>query len=121
MGELFGIEQVPGKSKGDVDEKTDTLKRKGINMAYILSYAKNGGIGIYNIKGNGELIYMDMIPLNKAMYMTISDMSLYVLLREPFESSKESVLVSYKIESNGKLTTPSDIASTKGHVACHLG
>lgn len=58
-------------------------------------------------------------PMDRPMYMTISEGKMYILLRAPF-SDETSGLISYDISAEGTLTNPSGILSTRGVVACHL-
>lgn len=85
---------------------------------YVASCAKNGGIYHYRLhKGNLELD--NKVEMDRPMYMAMSKDKMYVLLREVFEN-KESGMIAYDIDADGKLLNPSDVITTKGEVACHL-
>lgn len=86
---------------------------------YILSCVKNGGLYRYTLNQNDELEFIDKTVLDRPMYAVRENQTLYVLLREPFEISDESGLVSFGIR-NGELKYKSDVISTKGVVCCHL-
>ena len=87
---------------------------------YIASCEENGGIYRCRIHKDGIPYIESFAPMDKPMYMTISDGKMYVLLRAPFQNSSDSGLIIYDIGSDGNLTNPSEIYSTKGEVACHL-
>lgn len=85
---------------------------------YVASCTETGGIYHYKMQ-DGVLDFVDITRIDRPMYMVIAENRMYILLREAFDN-KESGLVMYDIDENGKLVNPSDILSTKGEVACHL-
>ena len=87
---------------------------------YIASCAEHGGIYQFHLHGDGSLKYINHTMMDRPMYMTIDDDRMYILLREPFKDNKESGLIFYDINADGKLINSSEIISTKGEVACHL-
>ena len=87
---------------------------------YIAACDENGGIYHYTQNNDGSLNKIEFFPLDRPMYLTISDGRMYVILREPFENSTDSGVFSYEITNDGALKNPSEIISTRGKVACHL-
>jgi len=87
---------------------------------YIASYDENGGIYHYRLLSDGTAEYVNHTPMDRPMYMVISDNKMYVLLRAPFDNSNESGLITYDINNDGDLINPSDLVSTRGEVACNL-
>ena len=85
---------------------------------YIASCTERGGIYYYKIH-NGTLDFVDKTDMDRPMYMVMAENQMYVLLREPFDN-KESGMIVYDIDAEGKLINPSDVIPTKGEVACHL-
>jgi len=85
---------------------------------YIASCAPDGGIRQYWMD-NDRLEPGAFTPMDRPMYMIISERRMYVLLRSPF-GTQESGLISYDIVPDGSLRNPSRIQSTQGEVACHL-
>jgi len=87
---------------------------------YIASCTEDGGIYQYCLLKDGNAEFVEFTPMDRPMYMVISNGKMYVLLRAPFADNPNSGLVVYDILENGKLANPSEIVSTKGEVACHL-
>lgn len=87
---------------------------------YIASCDENGGIYHYRLLADGTVEYVNRTPMDRPMYMIISDSKMYVLLRSPFNESNESGLITYDINTEGNLINPSVLISTRGEVACHL-
>lgn len=87
---------------------------------YIAACSVDGGIFHYTQNVDGSLSEIGFYPLDRPMYLAISDGKMYVLLRAPFEDSEHSGVFSYDILPDGSLSNPSGITSTKGKVACHL-
>jgi 6-phosphogluconolactonase (cycloisomerase 2 family) len=86
---------------------------------YILSCEKvenGGGIYAYDLTGNGKLEQRKYFPCDRPMYAVKCEKGLCVLLRQPFENSKNS---GYFYIDEG-LQNASEIKSTQGVVACHL-
>lgn len=86
---------------------------------YVASCEKDGGIYQYRISDQEKPRLIGFTPMDRPMYMTVANGKMYVLLRAPFENG-ESGLISYDIDTEGRLQNPSKILSTKGEVACHL-
>lgn len=93
------------------------LMEDNINV-YIASCTEKGGIYHYKTH-NGNLVFVDKTEMDRPMYMVMSKYKMYVLLRETFEN-KESGVIVYDIDADGKLINPSEVMTTKGEVACHL-
>ena len=94
------------------------MTHKPLCNLYIASCTKDGGIWQYQQKlSSWEPV--SFTPVDRPMYMTISDRKMYVLLRAPFDSH-ESGLITYDIAPDGSLQNPSSVQSTHGEVACHL-
>ncbi|MGN1047748.1 MAG: beta-propeller fold lactonase family protein [Eubacteriales bacterium] len=87
---------------------------------YISACSPDGGIYHYIQNGDGSLDLKDILKLDRPMYHIIKDGAMHILLREPFENSKDSGLIKFKIEKDGTLSSPSPILSSHGVVACHL-
>lgn len=88
-------------------------------MIYILSCdttSNGGGIYAYNLTQNGKFKKQGYFPCEKPMYAVKTGNELCVLLREPFEHSKNS---GYFFVDK-KLTTKTEVVDTKGVIACHL-
>lgn len=85
---------------------------------YVASCSETGAVYHYKMQ-KGALEFADRTEMNRPMYMTVSENKMHILLREVFEN-KESGMITYDMDADGKLTNPSDVVSTKGEVACHL-
>ena len=86
---------------------------------YIASCDKEGGIYRYTENENGKFEFADVTKMDRPMYMITDSDKMHIILRDPYDK-KESGLVTYDILPDGSLSNPTDIASTKGEVACHL-
>lgn len=95
------------------------IRKQHYNI-YIASCEKDGGIYQYHLFKDGSLKKVGFTPMDRPMYMAVDNKKMYILLRAPFESSNESGLVIYDMDSDGGLKNPSEIIPTKGEVACHL-
>ncbi len=87
---------------------------------YIASCTKDGGIERFGLSCEGKLSKIDLVKMDRPMYMIESEGRMHVILRAPFDTSDESGYQSYRIDSDGDLCDSSDILSTKGVVACHI-
>ena len=87
---------------------------------YIASCRDDGGIYRYKLNEKGETEFCGKTDCPEPMYMIRQKDKMYVLLRAPFENSKESGLLVYHIAENGDLINPSETIPTKGEIACHL-
>ncbi len=87
---------------------------------YIASCDEQGGIYRYILEENGTLTFKEKTSADRPMYLALANNKIYALLREPFNNSNESGLISYPVNSDGSLGNASDIIPTKGIVACHL-
>ena len=88
-------------------------------MIYLLSckaIEEGGGVYRYILKENGDLVNNGYLPCNRPMYAVKTNNKLCVLLREPFDDSKNSGY--FFVDES--LQGASEIESTKGVVACHL-
>lgn len=86
---------------------------------YVAACDTDGGIYHYKMQ-DGKLEFSDKTSIDRPMYLAIKENKLYALLREPFEGKKDSGLIVYDIDKDGKLINAGEISSTKGVVACHL-
>ena len=86
---------------------------------YIASCKEDGGIYQYRICECEKPKLIGFTPMDRPMYMTIANEKMYALLRAPFENA-ESGLITYDIDTEGRLQNPTKFLSTKGEVACHL-
>jgi len=87
---------------------------------YIASCDEQGGIFHYNFDSKGNLKLLEKYNLDRPMYLTIDNNKMFAILRSPFSDSKNSGLVTFDIDNNGKLNNKNKCVSTKGEVACHL-
>lgn len=85
---------------------------------YFAACDVKGGLYHYTLK-NGALKYMDFTPMHRPMYMEANENGMDVVLQFPFEGSRESGIVTYRME-DFRLTEPSEIISTKGREGCHI-
>lgn len=95
--------------------------KKVIKMkdVYIDSCSKNGGI--LHFKSDKEsMIFVKKYSLDRPMYHIKEKNKMYVILREPFDDTNESGLVTFDINEDGSLSNMSKIVSTGGVCACHL-
>ena len=86
---------------------------------YILSCESNGGIFHYLFR-DGEFEFLEKVPLDRPMYAIIRDKKLYTVLRKIDAKTHFGGMMSFDIDTNGKLVHPSHIQSTDGIVPCHL-
>ena len=94
------------------------MTHKPLFNLYIASCTKDGGIWQYQ-RELSSWERVSFTPMDRPMYMAISNRKMYVLLRAPFDTP-ESGIISYDIAADGSLQNPSPIQSTAGEVACHL-
>jgi len=87
---------------------------------YIAACEKEGGIYLCNINDDGVLTCVEKYDLDSPMYLAVSNNKMYAILRNPFENSVYSGLVSLDILNDGRLGDMSQMQSTMGEVACHL-
>lgn len=87
---------------------------------YISSCCEDGGIYHALLMSDGNIKILEKTNANRPMYTILHENRLYALLREPFESSNDSGLISYEMGDNGVLGEAGEIISTKGKIACHL-
>ncbi len=87
---------------------------------YVASCAKDGGIYRYHMFDDGRLELAEKTTLDYPMYMVINNNKMYIVLREPFNDSKDSGVIIYDMDKDGKLLNPSEVQSTMGVVACHI-
>jgi len=85
---------------------------------YIASCVKEGGIYHYKMT-DGKLQLQDITKMDRPMYMVIENQKMYIVLRAPFHN-KESGVIVYDIDKEGRLNNPTEMISTKGEVACHI-
>lgn len=109
-----------------------------VHHLYFAACDSQGGIYHYTME-NGNISFLEKTVCDRPMYLDVRRNSMQVLLRAPFEHincdvdnecrcteileklyRKNSGLVEYKVDSNGRLSNPSEILNTKGIVACHL-
>ena len=95
------------------------MTRKAPFDLYVASCEKDGGIYQYRISEREMPQLIGFTPMDRPMYMTVANKKMYVLLRAPFGNA-ESGLITYDIDTDGRLQNPTQILSTKGEVACHL-
>ncbi|MCQ2385638.1 MAG: lactonase family protein [Clostridia bacterium] len=86
---------------------------------YIASCEKDGGIYRF-ANDNGKLSPIDKTPCPEPMYMAKQNDTLYVLLRAPFADGDDSGVISFHIEKDGSLSSPTAPVSSAGDVGCHL-
>ena len=85
---------------------------------YFAACDNAGGLYHYTLQ-DGALKYIDFTPMHRPMYMEANESGMDVALQFPFEGSRESGIVNYKIE-DFRLVNPSEIVSTKGREGCHI-
>ena len=86
---------------------------------YIAACSPDGGIYHYTTDGK-TLQFCEKTLLDRPMYLVISENRLYAIMRQLPGRSNESGILSYPIEEDGRLGSPSEPQSTHGVVACHL-
>ncbi|MFA6845032.1 MAG: beta-propeller fold lactonase family protein [Sphaerochaetaceae bacterium] len=87
---------------------------------YFASCAQDGGIYHFQLLDDRFLSFCEKTSIDRPMYIIQEADRLFVLLRSPFGKTKESGLISFPIEEEGRLGNASSVISTKGEVACHL-
>lgn len=85
---------------------------------YIAACDENGGIYHYKVEG-ATVTEKQFFPLDRPMYMEISDDRLYCVLRDPLGDGKSGI-ITLDIDSNGNIYNKSEVISTLGVVGCHL-
>ena len=94
-----------------------------MKTVFISGCTGSGSGGIYRcvVDGEGRIIPKEKTVLSLPMYTAVAKGKLFALLREPFWGvSKNSGIVSFDIDGDGRLSNKSDIYQTDGIVACHL-
>lgn len=86
---------------------------------YIASCHPGGGIYHYRMRRDGRLEEIAFTPMDRPMYMVISDRKMYILLRDPW-GRRESALVICGLDEEGRLGNPSCLQPVNGQEACHL-
>lgn len=84
---------------------------------YVASCEKNGGVYRYQTDGKNTVL-KQFVPLDRPMYLLLSENKMYAVLREYEE--RTSAVVSFDLDSEGNLVNPSEIISTQGEVGCHI-
>lgn len=92
---------------------------KALCNLYIASCDPQGGIYHYRLSDGVSPVKIGFTPMDRPMYMTITDGKMYVLLRAPFENGKSGLAIC-NLDDEGKLSEPIEIVPTRGEVACHL-
>ena len=90
------------------------------NHIYVAACDRNGGIYHYTQNSDGSLDFIDVFPLDRPMYLAVSGKKMYVTVRAPWGDGSDSGVLSLDIGDDGTLSSPSEISSTEGLVACHL-
>lgn len=88
-------------------------------QVYISSCTPNGGIYRYELE-NDKMKLIDKTDVSEPKYTLIHDGRLYVLIKKPWSDSAICGIRSYKLESDGSLSEPSEILPTGGIGSCHL-
>lgn len=91
-----------------------------MNHIYVAACDRNGGIYHYTQNSNGSLNFIDVYPIDRATYLVIDGRKMYVTVRAPWGDGSDSGVLSLDIGEDGSLSSPSEISSTEGLVACHL-
>lgn len=86
---------------------------------YISSCVPEGGVYRFNLTDSGKLEFLDKLSAKSPMYHIYDGEKMYIILRDPFENSSESGIISAEI-SDFAFVNPTEPISTKGVVACHL-
>ena len=86
---------------------------------YISSCCEDGGIYQYNFC-DGILKQKNITRLDRPMYAISDGNLLHIILRAPYDNSRDSGITTFNISQDGTLTKTSDTVSTKGEVCCHL-
>lgn len=92
---------------------------KGSSTVYVASCASEGG-GIYQLRVDEKLRLVKVYPLDRPMYMAMTDSHLHVVLRQPFACSDDSGALRFSVEADGGLAGPGHICSTQGQGGCHI-
>lgn len=90
-----------------------------IYHVYLASCHREGGIYHYHIHRDGRMEEIAFTPMDRPMYMVLSEGKMYILLRDPWNRA-ESALVSYELDEEGRLGNPSCLLPVLGQEACHL-
>jgi len=89
-------------------------------IAYVAACDPTGGIYSFTVGANGELTPLEKIALDRPHYLAIEGNKMYVLLREPFgNGNTDSGLMTYDIDTAGRLSNPSAVVSVGGRCAAH--
>lgn len=86
---------------------------------YVASCTSDGGIFHYLFNA-GDIHFVEKVNCDRPMYLAINNNRLYALLRQPFQDSSHSGLLSWEINDGGNLCDPSPTVDTLGDCACHL-
>lgn len=90
-----------------------------MGTVYFLSCVQadcGGGIYSYDVLQNGTLKAKKYLPCDKPMYAVKSENRLHILLRSPFENSRNSGYFTVSEDFSER----TEIMDTKGECACHL-
>lgn len=87
---------------------------------YFASCMKEGGIYHYKATADGKFRLVGKTPCDRPMYLICGGNRLHVVLRAPFAENDFSGIMTYEIDSEGRLGRPSELISTQGRCGCHL-
>ena len=96
------------------------MKTEKSRFVYVASCVKDGGILRYRLHKNGDFEFIDKFDLPTPNYMVCKGSTMYVTMQTPFHNSSEGGVVSLRIEQDGSLSTPGEIAPSGGRSTCHL-
>lgn len=85
---------------------------------YIASCCPDGGVLRYRIDFENGARQLDFLPLDRPMYMALTQDKLYVLLRQCFPEDQSGLTVCDLAEGQMRLSL--SVQPTMGKVACHL-
>ncbi len=86
---------------------------------YFCAFDPNGGIYHYTLDGE-QLLFCEKTPLDRPSYMVIDGNRTHILLRDIDKNTHFGGMISFDIDSDGRLVSPSVPITSHGSAACHI-
>ncbi len=86
---------------------------------YFCAFREDGGIYHYTLDGE-SLSFCEKTDLDRPSYMTVDNDRAYVLLRDIDENTHFGGMISFDIDSRGRLVAPTVPITTHGSASCHI-